>query len=130
MSKKVYTIIMILTLLVAGGAAAFGISRSLREASAFWGDGYVLSYQSGENGTLVPYPLYFTAGSRYKENFSGTVSFRDMYGNKQEVSSDSFIHYADDSISTFKKGVVLELNELEKGLLNYYSLGADSVMSR
>ena len=45
MSKKVYTIIMILTLLVAGGAAAFGISRSLREASAFWGDGYVLSYQ-------------------------------------------------------------------------------------
>lgn len=53
-----------------------------------------------------------------------------MYGKKQEVPADSFIHYADDSISTFHKGVIVECNELKKGLLNYYSLGAESVMNR
>lgn len=130
MSKKIYTVIMILVLLIAGGAAAFGISRHVQNAEAFWGDGYVLSYQNGENGSVVPEPLYFKAGTRYKENYSGNISFKDMYGKKQEVPADSFIHYADDSISTFHKGVIVECNELKKGLLNYYSLGAESVMNR
>lgn len=130
MSKKIYTVIMILVLLIAGGAAAFGISRHAQNAEAFWGDGYVLSYQNGENGSVVPEPLYFKAGTRYKENYSGNISFKDMYGKKQEIPADSFIHYADDSISTFHKGVIVECNELKKGLLNYYSLGSDSVMNR
>lgn len=130
MSKKIYTVSMILVLLIAGGAAAFGISRHVQNAEAFWGDGYVLSYQNGKNGSVVPEPLYFKAGTRYKENYSGNISFKDMYGKKQEVPADSFIHYADDSISTFHKGVIVECNELKKGLLNYYSLGAESVMNR
>ena len=130
MSKKIYTVSMILVLLIAGGAAAFGISRHVQNAEAFWGDGYVLSYQNGKNGSVVPEPLYFKAGTRYKENYSGNISFKDMYGKKQEVPADSFIHYADDSISTFHKCVIVECNELKKGLLNYYSLGAESVMNR
>lgn len=114
MSKKIYTVIMILVLLIAGGAAAFGISHHARGREAFWGDGYVLSYENGEGGAVVPKPLYFKAGTRYKENYSGTISFKDMYGKKQEVSADSFIHYADDSISAFHKGVIVECNELKK----------------
>lgn len=130
MSKKIYTAIMVLTLLIAGAAAAFGISRSAKEASVFWGDGYVLSFQNGENGAVVPEPVYFTAGTRYKTSYDGRITFQDMYGKKQQISADAFIHYADESVSTFHSGVVMEMNELSKGLLNYYSLGADSIMNR
>lgn len=130
MSKKIYTVIMILVLLAAGSAAAFGVFHRSGSAAAFWGDGYVLSFQNGENGTVIPQPLYFKAGARYRETYSGAVTFKDMYGKKQEIPADSFIHYADDSIGTFHQGVVVECNELKKGLLNYYSLGAESVMNR
>ena len=61
MGKKLYGLIMAFTLILAVGAAAFGIHRSTRSASAFWGDGYVVESQSGEGGALVLQPLYFTA---------------------------------------------------------------------
>ncbi len=121
--------IMAFTLILAVGAAAFGIHRSTRSASAFWGDGYVVESQSGEGGALVLQPLYFTAGTAYKEVYPDQIRFKDLNGKKQTVDRRSFIHYADDSISTFDHSVVLELNELSNGLLNYYNVGSDSIMN-
>lgn len=130
MSRKIYIFIMAVVLLAGIGAAAFGIQKSAGQQSSFWGDGYVLDTESGENGAIVPKPIYFTAGTRYKEVYPDHIRFKDMYGQSQEVSRHSFIHYADESISTFHQGVVLKLNELSSGLLNYYSLGSDSIMNR
>lgn len=129
MGKKLYGLIMAFTLILAVGAAAFGIHRSTRSASAFWGDGYVVESQSGEGGALVLQPLYFTAGTAYKEVYPDQIRFKDLNGKKQTVDRCSFIHYADDSISTFDHSVVLELNELSNGLLNYYNVGSDSIMN-
>lgn len=129
MSKRIFVFVMILAVILTGGVFIYSI-RNQGSAPAFFGDGYVLELQEGENGNAVPHPVYFTAGTKYKKVYPDGIAFTDMNGEKKELSQDFFIHYADESISTFKQGVVLEFNQLQNGLLNYYNLGSDSVMAR
>lgn len=130
MSKKIYLLMMILVLCFIGGTVVYSIQKGGGSTEAFWGDGYVLESQQGDGGTLAAQPFYFTAGTRYKRVYPNQITFKDTEGKARQVSENAFIHYADESISTFKPGVVLELNELGSGLLNYYNVGTDSIMSR
>ncbi|MDO4268854.1 MAG: hypothetical protein Q4C73_10310 [Eubacteriales bacterium] len=129
MSKRIFVFVMILAVILTGGAFLYSI-RNQGSTPAFFGDGYVVELQAGEGGTAVPSPVYFTAGTKYKRVYPDGIAFTDMNGEKKELSQDFFIHYADESISTFQQGVVLEFNQLQNGLLNYYNLGSDSVMAR
>lgn len=130
MSKKIYLLMMILVLCFIGGTVVYSIQKGGGSTETFWGDGYVLESQQGDGGTLAAQPFYFTAGTRYKRVYPDQITFKDTEGKARQVSENAFIHYADESISTFKPGVVLELNELGSGLLNYYNVGTDSIMSR
>lgn len=120
---------MVLVLAAAGAAAFFGI-RQKGEAPAFYGDGYLLEFKEGEQAEVTPVPVYFSAGTTYRKVYPEGIVFMDMNGTKREIGRDFFIHYADESISTFHDGVALEFNELGSGLLNYYTIGSNSVMNR
>ena len=54
MSKKIYTVSKILVLLIAGGAAAFGISRHVQNAEAFWGMATCCHTKTGRTDRLFP----------------------------------------------------------------------------
>jgi hypothetical protein len=129
MGKRIFIALMALVTLLAGGAAYYGI-RTKGSSPSFYGDGYILEMTQGADGSATaPEPIYFTAGTKYKNVYPDKISFTDMDGVKREVDNTFFIHYADESISTFGDGVVLEFGELGDGLLNYYGVGADSIMS-
>ncbi len=127
MSKKLFAVIMFLAVILAGAGVAFSVSQK-GSSPTFYGDGYVLELKEGDDGAVVPEPVYFTAGTKYKETYPDGIVFTDLNGRKREIGQNYFIHYADESINTFGNGVVLEFNQLKDGLLNYYNLGNDSVM--
>ena len=79
MSKKIYTVSMILVLLIAGGAAAFGISRHVQKCGGLLG-GWLRAVipKTGRTDRLFPNRCILKAGTRYKENYSGNISFKDM----------------------------------------------------
>lgn len=129
MSKKLFIALLSMVVMLAGGAVGYGYNQQKDVQQTFYGDGYVLSLQetAGEN---VPTSTFFSAGTKYNSSLAGDVSFQDMSGTKESVSSSSFVHYADNSISTLGNGVALRLGDLKNGLLDYYGISEGTIVQK
>ena len=64
----------------------------------------------------------------YKNSFDDTVEFKDTNGEKVKVNETSFVHYSDESISLLKKGVILNLAEVNNEIPKYYNLFEGTVL--
>lgn len=127
MSKKLFIALLSMVVMLAGGAVGYGYNQQKDVQQSFYGDGYVLTLQetAGEN---IPSATYFTAGTKYNNSLSGEVSFKNMDGEQGTIGKTSFVHYADNSISTLGNGVILKLADLKEGLLNYYGVAEGTIL--
>lgn len=125
---KSLIITVVLALGLMTGGIAGGVSLSQSKSDTFAGDGYVLSVAETEGG-LEAEPIYFTGGTRYQSSYPDNAVFKDVDGTKYEVGKDSFVMYTDGSVSSLTSGVVLNLDEVNGGLVNHYALSPGTVMT-
>lgn len=121
-------VIVFLSLAVLAGVLASAIGMSAKSSTRFAGDGYVLTVAESESGLEVE-PLYFAAGTKYQYQYPDNTVFQDVRGMRYRVSRDVFLHYADGSVSAMTGGVVINLDDINGGLVNNYALAANTVMS-
>ena len=110
------------------GAVTTGVVRNRSMASSFEGDGYIVNVAETEEG-LTAEPVYFSAGTKYKKTYPDEAVFKDIRGTKYTVDQDSFVHYQDGSMSAMTSGVVLNLDDVNGGLVNTYSFDAGTVLT-
>ena len=110
------------------GAVTTGVVRNRSMASSFEGDGYIVNVAETEEG-LTAEPVYFSAGTRYKKTYPDEAVFKDIRGTKYTIAQDSFVHYQDGSLSAMTPGVVLNLDDVNGGLVNTYSFDAGTVLA-
>ena len=138
MLKNKGLIVVFLTALIAVAAfTGVGISIAGRSSQAFAGDGYVLSSEAageegnaGDDGETAPGQLYFAAGTKYKNRYPESTVFKDIQGSRQTIASQSFLHYADDSLSALTDGVIVNMDDVNTGIANHYGVKAGVVMAK
>lgn len=92
--------------------------------------GYILNSEISEYSTDSVEKYYFNADSEYKLRYDDTLAFKNT--NKEEIVVDSniFVHYSDESISSFSKGVILNLADLEKDPILYYNFAENNIIQK
>lgn len=122
---KKYILFLILILVVVGDlfiANAVMVSNSSNKK--FANSGYILKY----TGDAERY--YFGDDATYKESYNNQVVFKDTEDDKVVVDKNNFIHYSDGSISSFTKGALINLDEIETEPITYYNFSANKVLKR
>ena len=117
------------TLLAAAGTLSAGIFMSSARESSMAADGYVLSSdwqstQSEKSGSdeTAPESYYFSGGTKVRGKFPNELVFHDVEGTKRSVGKESFLHYADGSASALSDGVLVNLDDINTGLVNHYGV--------
>lgn len=126
MFKKVITIVIpIIAVIVA--IFVFGFKVYEDSFDKFQYDGYVIGNIEGKENTKY----YFTKDNKYKVNTGkNEVEFTNTDDKEVIVPDATFVHYADGSISTFKKAVVLNLENVKTDSLQYYNVYNGSVFTK
>ncbi len=129
MIKKII-FIMVSVLAMIGALIYTGITFYSASQKTFVKAGYILNAEKGSGNTTegksVKY--YFSENTNYKNSFDDTVEFKDTNGEKVKVNETSFVHYSDESISLLKKGVILNLAEVNNEIPKYYNLFEGTVL--
>lgn len=126
--KKLYVLIAAAISMAAGGVGYSYVQHEKKQES-FFGDGYVLTLDEAAGETTAA-PVYFNAGTRYKVSYPDNVTFKTTDGKKTTVDYTNFVHYADGSIGAVTDGVLMELEQLKNGYINYYNVTSKSIMRK
>lgn len=121
MVKKVFFIVVPIIAITAL-IFVFGIQLYNNSFSKFQIDGFVIDAD-------VQKKVYFSQNDKYK--IVEKLGYVELTSDKEEkkVSDDSFVHYVDGSISTFKKAVFLDLDTINKNTFQYYNIFPTSILS-
>lgn len=126
MFKKVITIVLPI-IAVTAAIFIFGFKVYQDSFDKFQYDGYVIGTAGGKESAKH----HFTKDEKYKVNKANNeVEFTNNEDEEVIVSNASFVHYADGSISTFKKAVVLNLENVKTDSLQYYNIFNGSVFTK
>ena len=126
MFKKVITIVIPIIAVIAA-IFVFGLKVYEDSFDKFQYDGYVIGNIEGKENTKY----YFTKDNKYKVNTTkNEVEFSNTDEQEVIVPDASFVHYADGSISTFKKAVVLNMENVKSDSLQFYNVYNGSVFTK
>ncbi len=89
--------------------------------------GYILQASNSQENTDIN-RIYFDKEQEYTENYMEQIEFEDVQGNPTTIEQDDFIHYGDGSIGVFKNAVLLNLDEIEKETIVYYTLPVNKTL--
>ncbi|MBT1175846.1 hypothetical protein JS530_10120 [Bifidobacterium sp. LC6] len=144
-NRKLIMIVVtvVLALVVSLGYALYS---SLNAKTAFAQDGYILgqvnvedSGSTGSSNTTTASSTsanegnagyYFSAGDTYQVKYPQKIVFTDSSGERVVTDTTNFVHYQDESLSAFSKGVFLDLDKLNAKPLNYYNIPANVTMTK
>ncbi len=132
MKKKLFFIIVSVLLMISVTVyMAVNVQKS--SAKSFPKAGYILngvtaSGNESEANDENSIKYYFETNTSYKNTFDKNVEFKDTNGESVKVPEASFIHYEDDSIGLLKKGVILNLDDIEKDVPIYYNLFEGTIL--
>jgi len=106
----------------------FAINYRKESVSYFYDSGYIISnlYEDGANNVNK---LYFENETSYKK-YDDTYSFTNSEGEKVNVNEESFVHYSSGSIMSLKKGVAIDLDDIDSKLISYYSVFEGSLLTK
>lgn len=126
MFKKIVTIVLPIVAICAA-IFVFGIKAYNNSFDEFQYDGYVIGTPQGKESTRY----YFTKDNRYKVNETKSeVTFSNTDEVEVIVPNHAFVHYADGSIATFKKAVVLNVSNVKSSTIQYYNVYKGSVFTK
>ena len=87
----------------------FGINTYNSKYKVFQSDGHIIAKNSKSSTTKY----FFDTETKYKTIDNNVVINSDDKEENITIPTDTFIHYAQGSISTFAKTVVLDLDDLK-----------------
>lgn len=119
----VFVIIMLVTSFV------FAINHKNKNLNYFSDSGYIISSLGKEEIDNVN-KLYFKQNTAYKSNSDNGYIFSNSDGEKVEIPQESFVHYSNGSIMSLKKGVAIDLNEIDSKIIKYYNIFEGSVLNK
>ena len=73
---------------------------------------------------------YFAEETTYKNSYNEQIVFEDVQGEKVVINKTNFIHYDDGSISSFTKGVLVDLDTIETEPITYYNISGNKVLKK
>lgn len=126
MFKKIVTIVSPI-LAICAAIFVFGIKAYNDSFDEFQYDGYVIGTPDGKDSTRY----YFTKDNKYKVNDTKEeVTFSNTDEVEVIVPNHAFVHYADGSLATFKKAVVLNVSNVKSSTIQYYNVYKGSVFTK
>ena len=127
--KKYIIFIVIIGVILGGFLVKNTIETEQNRYKDFYNSGYILKsfIDTAEQNDLEK--CYFKKDEKYKSNYAGEIEFKDKDGQNVVTSSDSFVHYDDGSISALKKGVILNINDINNEPILYYNINANKVLT-
>lgn len=126
-SKKQIVVVVLLAAILGGGVLGYSWQRNKTGASTFSVAGYVHVADPERDVKQIA----FQGGTAWRRSLADTVSFADTQGNRQKVSTDSFVHYDDQALAALDRGVVVDLNDLDTTqMTNHYSVAPAVAMEK
>ena len=126
MFKKIITIVLPI-IAVTAAIFIFGLKVYQDSFDKFQYDGYVIGTSNGKESAKY----HFSKDEKYKVNDTNAkVEFTSSEEKDVTVPDASFVHYTDGSISTFKKAVVLNVENVKTDSLQYYNIFKGSVFTK
>ena len=127
MKKYIFFIVGIGIILA--GLLIYNVYNVQKENTKVFEDpGYILQSASSQSQKVDKY--YFNADEEYKIKNNQKVIFKDTSGDEVTTGKDNFIHYNNGSISSLKKGVLINLANIEQDPITYYSIAANQVVNK
>ena len=127
MKKYIFFIVGIGIILA--GLLIFNVYNVQKENTKIFEDpGYILKSASSESQKVDKY--YFNADEEYRIKNNQTVIFKDTSGDEVTTDKVNFIHYNNGSISSLKKGVLINLANIDQDPITYYSIAANQVVNK
>ena len=128
MKKYILTIVIIAFFIVSALTISV-LQVQKQNTKAFIDEGYIL--QSKSNGQVQEVErYYFNANGTYKKQYNDKISFKDTAGEDITVEEANFLHYTNGSISSLAKGVILNLEDIDKNPILYYTVAANKVLKK
>ncbi len=87
-----------------------------------------IHYNNGATQKIDKY--YFNANEEYKVKNNQKVIFKDTSGDEVTTTKDNFIHYNNGAISSLKKGVLINLANIDQDPITYYSIAANQIVKK
>lgn len=122
--KKYILFLILILVVVSNFFIANTVMVNNNANKKFAKSGYVLKYTNDAER------YYFGEEATYKESYNDQVVFKDVENDKVVVDKNNFIHYSDGSISSFKKGALINLDEIETDPITYYNFSANKVLKK
>lgn len=127
MKKYIFFIVGIGIILA--GLLIYNVYNVQKENTKTFEDpGYILQSASSQSQKIDKY--YFNADEEYKIKNNQKVIFKDTSGDEVTTEKDNFIHYNNGSISSLKKGVLINLANIDQDPITYYSISANQVVNK
>ena len=127
MKKYIFFIVGIGIILA--GLLIYNVYNVQKENTKVFEDpGYILQSASSQSQKVDKY--YFNAEEEYKIKNNQKVIFKDTSGDEVITGKDNFIHYNNGAISSLKKGVLINLANIEQDPITYYSITANQVVNK
>ena len=127
--KKGLIILAIFTALIGTGLAGLSFVKYNSAYQEFVADGFILkpSEETSVTGD-VNVQYYFSQGAKYREKYGTNVLFQDTQGTDVNITNNQFVHYADGSLGSFTKGVIMAVANVEDENIQYYNLSKNTIL--
>lgn len=127
--KKGITLIISAVVGIAVLLGTLSLSRNLKNTREFVADGFILKPSAEEVVTTdVDEQYYFGQGTKYKEKYATKILFKDKTGQDVAIDVNQYLHYADGSLGSFTKGVIMSLADITDEQFGYYSLTKNTIL--
>ena len=128
--KKYLSIILLIGIIIVGTLVYNAVKVDKEVSKYFSESGYILQSkaQDAANQTIERY--YFKEETKYKQKYNETVSFNNSEGENIIANTENFIHYSNGAISSFKNGVILNLEDIDKTPIYYYNIKAGNILKK
>ena len=117
--NKKLSVVIILVLIMLSVLFVTAYNFSMNNKQSFKQDGYVISSSK---------KIYFNENTNFKNSVDDTITFKSNKNVKTKVSNNSFMHYENKSIGVFKDSYLLDLDNINNSLINYYKLSSKDVV--
>ncbi len=127
-AKKGIILIITAVLLLGVGLVVLSMSHNAKSIKHFVADGFILDAPAEVAATEVNKQYYFQQGEKYQEKYETKVLFKDVNGESVSLDVNQYLHYADGSLGSFTKGVIVNLDDVEEKQFGYYSLSPNTLL--
>lgn len=128
--KKQLIIIIVMVLVFVCALFTTTLKLYKNKQNILSNSGYILQAEKNEYNSDQIEKFYFNTNTSYKKKYNNKVEFLSTDGETISTNTEKFIHYTDESISSFNKGVILDFSDIEKQPIIYYNIPENVILKK